>query len=64
MSNRRNETLFPGICRHAKTLGTNRTHLWFVLKGQRKSKDILTRYKQLLKKEGRTIPHELAKRAA
>jgi len=52
----RGETLFPGITRHAQTLGTNRTHLHLVLIGERKSRSLIQRYSALLKKEGRTVP--------
>lgn len=52
----RGETLFPGITRHAQTLGTNRTHLHLVLIGERKSRSLIKRYSDLLKKEGRAVP--------
>lgn len=60
----RGETLFPGIQRHAKSLGCNRTHLHLVLKGDRKSARLLKLYKELLTKEGREIPQSLRKRTA
>lgn len=53
----RGETLFPGITRHAQTLGTNRTHLHLVLIGERKSRSLIKRYSDLLKKEGRAVPN-------
>lgn len=52
----RGETRFPGITRHAKTLGTNRTHLHLVLIGERRSRSLIQRYTALLKKEGRPVP--------
>lgn len=57
--NTRGETLFPGITRHAKILQTNRSHLNLVLKGERRSVNLLSRYKALLKTEGRPIPTDL-----
>ncbi len=60
----RNETEFPGICRHALALGTARVHLWLVLKGQRKDPNgLITRYKHLLRNEGRPVPTNLGKAA-
>lgn len=62
--NRRGETLFPGIARHAETLGCNRSHLHLVLKGDRQSPRLIKLYKELLKKEGRDIPSSLLRRTA
>lgn len=39
--------IIPGITQDARTLGVNRTHLFRVLKGERKSKSLLRRYRQL-----------------
>lgn len=60
----RNETEFPGICRHALALDVTRPHLWMVLKGQRKdASGLITRYKRLLRNEGRQIPASISKAA-
>jgi hypothetical protein len=51
----RGETRFPGIKRHAAALGVTRPHLWMVLTGERQSADLVRRYKELLRSEGRTL---------
>lgn len=53
------ETHFPGITRHARLLGYSRLHLWHVLTGKRPNADLVSRYKALLKTEGRPIPPAL-----
>lgn len=60
----RNETEFPGICRHAAALDVTRVHLWLVLKGQRKdASGLINQYKRLLRNEHRPIPANLGKAA-
>lgn len=54
---RRGETRFPGIKRHAETLGVSRPHLFLVLTGQRKSASLLRRYRELMRSEGRPQPN-------
>lgn len=60
----RGETKFPAITRHSESLDVTREHLWQVLTGRRQSKSLLSRYKTLLRTEGRTIPADLKGRAA
>jgi hypothetical protein len=60
----RGETKFPGVIRHAETLGCHRVHLHLVLSGKRHSSKLLRAYKALLTSEGRAIPTELQRRAA
>lgn len=38
---------YPGIVEDAKTLGTNRTHLWKCLTGMRTSHSLVRRYREL-----------------
>lgn len=60
----RNETAFPAITRHAAVLDVTRSHLWMVLKGQRKdASGLIARYKQLLRNENRPVPANLGKAA-
>lgn len=62
--NRRRETRFPGIVRHAEALGVTRPHLWMVLVGEREDKGkLIPKYKQLLRNERRPIPTDLGKAA-
>ncbi len=43
----RRRTRFPHIGKAAEQLGVERTHLWRVLSGQRKSASLLRRYEAL-----------------
>jgi hypothetical protein len=43
---RNKRTRFPGICEDAKALGVSRSHLYFVLTGQRKSPRIEEYYRK------------------
>ncbi len=45
---------FPGICRDAKKLGVERTHLYRVLTGKRISVSLMKRYKALKSTQGGT----------
>lgn len=47
----RQGTRFPNIVRHARELGVNRNHLYLVLRGDRTSHTLLSRYNALLKEE-------------
>jgi hypothetical protein len=47
----RGETKFPGIKRHAETLGVSRPHLFMVLTGQRKSVSLTGKYRALIAAE-------------
>lgn len=42
---------FPGICEDAQELGVTRVHLWMVLTGDRKSKRLMQRYRDLKAKQ-------------
>jgi hypothetical protein len=45
-------------------LEVTRPHLWMVLKGQRKDvSGLITKYKHLLRNEGRPVPSNLGKAA-
>jgi hypothetical protein len=43
----RHITRFPGICADARALGVSRIHLYYVLMGQRHSKSLTRRYRDL-----------------
>jgi hypothetical protein len=43
---RNKRTRFPGICEDAKALGVSRSHLYFVLTGERKSPRIEEYYRK------------------
>ena len=43
---------FPGIVAACAALGCSRTHLYYVLTGQRESRSLVRRYRELSHKEG------------
>ena len=47
----KNRVRFPGIVEHAAKLGVTRIHLWMVLTGDRESKRLLRRYRELKRQE-------------
>lgn len=49
---RRRATRFPGIVADAARLGVSRIHLYYVLTGQRESRPLLARYRDLKAKGG------------
>lgn len=51
---KRGETRFPGIKRHAETLGVSRPHLFLVLTGKRTSESLSRRYAELIRSERKT----------
>jgi hypothetical protein len=46
-SERKRRVRFPGICEDAFRLGVTREHLYRVLIGERQSKSLLKRYREL-----------------